>query len=81
MSIHIVLGCPVNDGILQLLKKRHQNQATADKRVVYESLAIIDNFDRSREISLSCQETGLISAYMFRAVGWQRSKIRSRPVV
>jgi len=68
MSIHVVLGCPVNDGILQLLKKRRQYQATADKRLVYECLAIIGKFDRSREISLSCQETGLISTYMFGAV-------------
>jgi hypothetical protein len=81
MSIHIVLGYPVNDGILQLLKKRRQYQATADKRVVYGSLAIIDNFDRSREISFSHQETGLISTYMARAVDWHRSKIRSRSVV
>ena len=81
MSIHIVLGCPVNEGILQLLKKRRQNQATADKRVVYESLAIIGNFDRNCEISLSSQETGLVSTYLARAVDERRSKIRSRSVV
>ena len=81
MSIHIVLGYPVNEGILQLLKKRRQNQAMADKRVVYESLAIIDNFDRSRGISLSQQETGLVSTYFARAVDGCRSKIRGRSVV